>query len=134
MAVSRAALPPSGGRQGAALRLLLVVVAALSACSTSPPLIADLPNNVFAARQEFDRRVRDRFPVGSLQADIERELSNEGFVPFVPFPGSSNGTYTRFYSFEKHELVCRYDWRIAWSADEMSRLTAIEGAYYQTCL
>ena len=124
-------LPPIGNRRRLVLATLLVVAASPSACSNSPPLIADLPSNISAARLEFDRRVRDRFPVGSRQADIERELINEGFVSS---PRPTGSAYAQIYSLDRSDLVCRRDWQVAWSADETQRVIAIEGAYYVTCL
>ena len=57
------------------------VVYTLTGCSATPPLISNLPDNIATAAKEFDHRIQERFPVGSLETDMVSELSRQGFMP-----------------------------------------------------
>jgi len=48
-------------------------------------LVANLPSDSPEAEREFARRISNRFPVGSPEADLIAALSAEGFVTPEPY-------------------------------------------------
>jgi hypothetical protein len=98
----------------------------LAGCATAPPPIADGIHGLFSEMPEkFDRRVRERFPVGSDEARLHQELLRERFVitrnEGDPFRYSAN--------FASSDMACRIDWTIRWSqyAGKIAEITATEG-------
>jgi hypothetical protein len=103
----------------------------LDACSATPPLASDLPANIAEAGREFDHRIQQRFPIGSSEADLIRELSRQGFAPSV-HRGDSPATHV--YSFDKGSFPCDLVWNIIWKADGAGSVTTINGVHYASCL
>jgi hypothetical protein len=48
-----------------------------------PPLLQNVPGNSHDpnSQEMFSQKLRDRFPIGSLEGDLIRELCLEGFLP-----------------------------------------------------
>ena len=77
---------------------------------------------------EFDRRLKERYPVGSSEAVLIRELSTEGFKL-----GTSSGSATRTATFLRLgglSDLARRDACVSWIADDKGRLTSISGHYF----
>lgn len=118
----------------AALLILLVGVAVWWTVVTSsvPEILADLPNEDGPARLEFDRRVRQRFPIGSPQSDLLGYLRTWGFkqVEFVDhgFGGAMELSRSR------GNFACSDRWTVAWRADAGVYITAISTRHFVACL
>jgi hypothetical protein len=111
-------------------RILPVIVATLlSACSAQPPSMGrnldrrDTPH--------FDERVRQRFPVGSDESQLEAELRSEQFsIAEIHDPANR---YRMSAVHEVNGVACREDWTIRWIAEE-GKITGIEGRIRDICL
>src|SRR5687767_8569956 len=63
----------------AGLAAICVTVVVLS-CRPVPSLLEDLPETIESANAEFDRRVRERFPIGSSEIMLINELARRGWA------------------------------------------------------
>lgn len=94
----------------------------------SVPLTAELTGSWDAISNEFDRRVRTRFPLGSSEADMTREIRSEGFTrddwSFVNPQGLEAKAMRR-----EDRVVCRQAAYIFWRANREGRLISIRGVY-----
>jgi hypothetical protein len=114
--------------------LVLVALAAVSlcACADSPPPIGrGLPAAFADARTVFDRRVKERFPVGFDAERLVTELHREAFI--IRELNTPPNRYRFSATYEAHQLVCNLSWTISWNA-ENSRITEIAGDYGSVCL
>jgi len=103
-----------------------------SACADSPPPIGrGLPAAFADARPVFDKRVKERFPIGSEEEKLLAELHREAFT--IAEAGNPSSRYRFSATYEAHQLVCNLSWTISWNA-ERSRITDIAGDYGATCL
>jgi hypothetical protein len=102
----------------------------LNACWAMPPLTSNLPTDIAEAAREFDRRVQARFPAGSLETDVVRELSSQGFVRSADRGDSSS---SHVYSFEKGNFPCNFVWNIVWKTDGAGLVTMVNGIYFASC-
>lgn len=98
------------------------------------PLTTSLGGNWEAINREFDTRVRARFPIGSTEYDMARELQREGFTrgdwSFVVAQGTEAIATRR-----EDRVVCRQAAYIYWRATPQGRLTSIRGVYrVERCL
>jgi hypothetical protein len=121
-------------------------VAGIASCGTfiwqldsrrqpEPALIAGLPMNDGLAppgKQEFTARLAARFPIGSREADLVRNLWLQGFKPITDLsaPERKAAFGTDLHQFN----VCVVDAVVSWSADSAGQLTAISGFANHTCL
>jgi len=94
-----------------------------------PSLAAGLPRKVDEAEREFDRRVRDKFPVGSSEAAIKAALRQEGWGEPRAYKDMYYVNFTRASSFIMEQSAT-----IVWKVDEQGRLTDIRGGYGLTGL
>ena len=102
----------------------------LAACTVSPPpLGSHLPGAFNEASDAFDRRVQQRFAIGSDERELRGALANERFTitrdPMYPFAFSAR--------FTANEWVCRADWYIRWSVFA-GNIATISGRYSEICL
>ena len=105
------------------LLILVVTVLIVAACADSPPPIGKaLPKLMTEAKPAFDKRVKERFPVGSNESAFLAEMGRENFTVT---PGSAVRDISGF--------PCRRTWAISWSAKD-GKIIAIESDYDQTCL
>jgi hypothetical protein len=114
--------------------IAFVALAALSftACADSPPPIGrELPAVFAEARPVFDKRVRQRFPVGSEEAKLLAELHSEAFTLKEASDPSTRYRYSATYT--AHKLVCNLSWTVSWNS-EKGKITDIAGDYGATCL
>jgi hypothetical protein len=127
----------TGGRGtwiGSAILVALTLL--LSGCASPPPIARGLPSAFAEARPVFDQRVRDRFPVGSAEADLQQELHRQGFT--VSKTGGERAPhYLVAYEFaasrSEGTLACKLTWTIYWSA-EAGKIANVAGDYGATCL
>jgi hypothetical protein len=105
----------------------------LSAPAT-PLLLQGRPTSVDgkAGHEWFAQRLKERFPPGSLESDMMRELWLEGFLPTTNLRADRRAA--AFDSLDKAGFrVCRLTANVSWTADEKGQLTAIEGDYADSC-
>jgi hypothetical protein len=113
-----------------AASLVVTVIVGLTACTDSPPPIgAHLPSVIVEASAAFAQRVTARFPLGSDERALHRELVAQKFVisrnPESPF------RFTARYT--ANQLVCRADWTIRWS-EFGGEIESIGASFGETCL
>ncbi len=114
----------NGIRRRMALPVLFILV--VSACSyTTPPLGRGLPRD-FVPTPDFDRRVKERFPVGSDESKLIAELHDEQFATTEIKDPSSPYRLSALYVAQG--IACRESWRVRWKA-EQGRIVEIEGWY-----
>ena len=102
----------------------------LSACAAWPPLIArNLPPGADRT-QSFDKRVKERFPVGSDEEKMLAELRHEGFT--ISETPTEPTRYRFAATYEARDLVCRIFWTVHWSS-ENTRITDIAADYASIC-
>lgn len=108
----------------------LLLAMGLASCTVSPPpLGSHLPGAFNEASDAFDRRVQQRFAIGSDERELRGALANERFTitrdPMYPFAFSAR--------FTANEWVCRADWYIRWSVFA-GNIATISGRYSEICL
>ena len=103
----------------------------LSSRPSAPPLASNLPNNLIDADREFDRRIHERFPIGSSAADLIRELRQQGFDPS---PDRADSPLLHVYSLRRSGFPCNLELRVIWTADGSGTVTMADGAYGGICL
>jgi hypothetical protein len=114
----------------------LLLTSCLSSCADrTPPIGRDLGST--DARSDFDRRVQDRFPIGSDEQQLLAELGKEGFqvrdgiAMSLHYPPPARFRSAADYSAD--QFLCKSSWTILWSADN-GRITAIAGDFLPICL
>ncbi|HVJ54230.1 MAG TPA: hypothetical protein VM689_17320 [Aliidongia sp.] len=120
-----------------------VLVALVASCSTflwtlgnrkpEPALLDGLPIAIgLSAEQAFTQRLIDRFPLGSNEADLVRELWLEGFRPVTDLKAARREAS---YETPVNQLnVCVTYGTVSWSADDAGRLSALTGRKLDGCL
>ena len=109
------------------------------------PIAANLPGVYQLASVEFRKRIRERFPIGSQEADMIRELRSQGFIEPEPRTepvwwdrednALSQGTIpTRYMTLQKPGLPCRLVWNVVWQTAEGGALSAIYAEYHGVCM
>jgi len=92
------------------------------------PLTKNLSGSWDSVSSEFDRRVKQQFPAGSMVKDMGAVLREQGFAreDWETSPLSEHKAV-------RHEdnWVCRQAARIYWSADNDGRIIAIRGRYHE---
>jgi hypothetical protein len=78
-----------------------------------PPLLADLKSK--GGSQEFDARIKERFPLGSSQADMFAELQQLGTWEVYPHEA-------RHY---QRGFPCSERWWVTWQAGDKGELTDV---------
>lgn len=94
----------------------------------SVPLTAGLDGGWDTINSDFDTRVRVRFPIGSSEVEMARELQREGFIrsdwSFAIADGAEAKATRR-----EDRVICRQAAYIYWRATPQGRLTSIRGVY-----
>ncbi len=75
---------------------------------------------------EFQRRVVDRFPIGSPEVDLAMELGREGFSRQDRAVSSADEHKA---ARREDNFVCKVAAYVTWRADSDGRLTAVGGHY-----
>jgi hypothetical protein len=108
------------------------LAASLTGCNADslPPLLEGISPVGRGESPQFTQRLKDRFPPGSREAVLVRELWLSGFRPDTDLDASQReASLTRYGNLSN---ICRRDAHVSWSADSGS-LTAISGTYRATC-
>jgi hypothetical protein len=108
-----------------------------------PPLLQGVKGDALRRTDEpgeFERRLREWFPVGSSEAALVRELLAEGFKP-----NTAVGAATKTATFQRMNHLslsgcggrgggycdlARRDASVSWTVDEEGKLTSITGYYW----
>ena len=101
-----------------------------------------LPELVAGPVEEFNNLVQQRFPLGTVETEIIKALSKDGFQPSWSIVQSyvDDGiiTYTKNYTdrafFLRDTFPCRDEWIVSWNADDQGKITKIVGSHDQVCL
>jgi hypothetical protein len=96
-----------------------------------PELARGLPRS-FGPTSDFDRRIKERFAVGSDEGKLSGELRREHFS--IRSATNLEGPFQLAGFYDRREFPCRESWTVLWSA-KYGTLTAAEGRYSgQLCL
>jgi hypothetical protein len=137
--------PVPKGKLWPILRLTgaFIGVAILSSCATTlfgdfsaglqskpvPTLLQNAPVNPndHEADQKFTRQLTAKFPIGSSESALVKELWNDGFQP------TKWGVSDRDATFDDPG-ICREDADISWSIDASGNITKLHGSVVAVCL
>ncbi len=110
-----------------AAAVLTTAAMAFSARVPLPEIAQGLSRSRDEAGAEFDRRVRNAYPIGSSERVMMEALSKEGFSLTTQggFPSAR---------FERSGLFCRTLWIVYANADAEGRITVAEGNYGVSCI
>jgi hypothetical protein len=99
-----------------------------------PPLLQNIPSNYLdpSSREMFSQKLRDRFPVGSPEADLIRELWLEGFLPKTDLRAPERIAEFNRFGDVIHD-ICRRGGSVHWSTDDTGLLTAVSGQFFVNC-
>ena len=86
----------------------------LSGCSKPPPLAVGLPHS-FGPTPDFDRRVRQLYPIGSEEPKLLAELRRERFT--IAEIHEQSGPKRRSAVYDLHDFPCRETWTVQWTYD-----------------
>jgi hypothetical protein len=134
--------------RGLAFAAILAAVAELYGCSRFPPIAAGLSRNFDEGSKEFDRRVQERFPVGSASAELVNELQQQGFKRQLPeypadqdlfnklqrqgfknIPNLPADKLRHWLRIEISGFVCGAVLQVLWTQDAAGDITTINGSY-----
>jgi hypothetical protein len=107
-------------------RIILALAFAnlISACADPvPKLVVGLPRS-FGPTSDFDKRLKEQFPVGSNESQLTTELKLDKFL--FRNGGDSEKVYQFSATYGRHDFPCREVWTVLWNA-ELGKLTAIAG-------
>jgi hypothetical protein len=110
---------------------ILATFTALSllACAESPPTIGShLGASADESSAVFDQQVKARFPVGSDESALRKELLGERFVIIR----NKDSPFRFSATYSASELFCRQDWIIRWNVNA-GKIADIGGKYWLTC-
>ena len=96
-----------------------------------PPLLQGIQGDPLPRRDapgEFEHRLGERFPVGSSEAALVRELLAEGFKLSTAV-GAATKTAT-FQRMGNLSDLARRDAYVSWTVDEQGKLASIAGQYF----
>ncbi len=127
-----------GVKKGAGVLVTLGVLGLLGAFGVrlwlfgGAPAMPELLQNVGDTRKDADQqafaeKLRQRFPLGSAEADLSQELRRQGFVIRA---AQREATYDRAAGLRD---LCRRGGNVRWSADAAGTLTALTGGFYVYC-
>jgi len=94
-----------------------------------PEIVATLPGDESAFSQEFNDRLRQRFPIGSSEDKLLGFLASENFVPDWRRRDDPNASF-----FVQSGLICQREARVYWRADAAGILIEVRGSYGSQCL
>lgn len=113
-----------------AIVMFVAVLRADGAFAPFPPLVASATSeNMTTIDARFDRVVRERFPIGSLESQLIRDLVAQDFKP-----GWGWGQDGRSATYKDFAVICANEYTVRWRADATSRLTQVSGEFRAICL
>jgi|GEM_PF-2727661 len=93
-----------------------------------PEIVATLPGIESDFSQEFDARIRERFPIGSPEEHLVSYLAAEGFAPEWRQRNEANASILVHAG-----LICEKSVRVFWRSDPAGLLTEVNGSYESQC-
>ena len=96
-----------------------------------PELTHGLSANFKQGTVELNRRVQRRFPIGSSELEMVKQLRTQGFI-LGPAVIDEDGPW-RDATFERKGFPCIIEWSIRWRA-KAARITTIWAIYGGQCL
>jgi len=93
-----------------------------------PPILQGLPHNSSEIEASLGKRLREKYPVGTLQSTLVATLSEQGFV----IADRSDGHL--WAHFESSAAVCQESYLVTWVVDSEAKLTDINGGFHESCL
>jgi hypothetical protein len=95
-----------------------------------PELLTNMPIETDQLSSAFNQRIVTRFPVGSPETNLVKELQKDGFA-IKTFDGDSHiATYTHYGNFFVDPF--RRDASVTWKTDSHGSINAISGTYFVT--
>jgi len=88
-----------------------------------PAIVATLPGDEAEFSRELDRRIRERFPIGTSEDKLIDYLKGEQSLPEWRRRNEDNSS-----SFVQEGLICEKIARVFWRADTDGVLTKVGGA------
>jgi hypothetical protein len=104
--------------------LALAFAGLISACADPMPKLADGLPRSFGPTSDFDKRLKEQFPVGSNESQLTAELKRENFL--FRDGGDAEKVYKFAAIYDRHDFPCREVWTVLWNA-ERGKITAIAG-------
>lgn len=86
-----------------------------------PAIARDLPATYTEGEQVFDTRLKARFPVGTSESAMVKELKRQGF-------SINEDSHGRFATFIENGLVVSNVWNVGWEADN-GTISKVWGVY-----
>lgn len=96
----------------------------------TPPIGQGIPKTFAPNSPEFDKRVKDRFPVGSDERNLIAELESEKFT--IETNSDESNLYRHSAKFNSHDVACGESWVIEWNANG-GKISDVGGRYRQSC-
>jgi hypothetical protein len=94
-----------------------------------PAMVATIPGDEAGFSQEFNNRMRTRFPPGSSEDALIDYLKGENFAPEWRRRDAANSS-----ALILNGLICQKVIRAQWRADAAGALVDVDGAYQSHCL
>jgi hypothetical protein len=96
------------------------------------PILAALPASWDTANIEFQRRVGQRFPIGSPAKDVAEALAKQGFRPFETERGAAGMVIQPAHPGLR--IVCNSQASVVWQTNSSGGISEISAAYRPICL
>jgi hypothetical protein len=128
LSIAKLAAVIVGTSAATALAIFIWLLRLNGAFDPEPALIRSASvesGNVDEISNKFDLAVRAKFPVGSSESDLIRELAKQKFQPEW---GGRRATYS------DTPIICANEYSVIWTVDEARRLTRISGEFRAICL
>ncbi len=92
-----------------------------------PPLIWGLTHEIAKVDEEFDLRVKEKFPVGTNEDQVIKSLKNQ----FFKVKDKDNGGSAYF---DVMQIVCSIRYNIGWQTDKDKKIVSIGASVNHICL
>ncbi len=112
--------------------ILIWKLAAVALVPTPPPLLQGLDSAKTAPSKEFDKRIQERFPIGTPVTELTEELRRQGFSPVANGAPARDGY--RSMSRPVEVPLCNVTASVGWTADEADRVATLAGTVWFVCL
>lgn len=101
-----------------------------------PPLIADLKGTLLRRplpnqAAVFNERLQATFPSGMPEAELEHELTRQGFEINTSI---ATGRIVKWASYYTGDVICITNWSVGWRADAADNIVEVWGSRREGCL
>jgi len=108
------------------MTLAIFCVLLVSACSEpDPPIARDLPKS-FGPTPDFDKRIKQQYPIGSDETRLLTDLRNERFSIVESHDPSS--PYRLSANYKSGHFPCGETWIVQWTG-EHGKINDVAGHY-----